>query len=113
VIRKMLFGGLRVVDTQVLTMLERTVLATDIHAWAKFYSGGGPANDISKLTPFNASSTANTYTSASGKTIRTVSSIARTVKNVTQITRNSSTSATATSTAHGFAVGNVVLIQGA
>jgi type IV pilus assembly protein PilY1 len=112
VVRKTLYGGLRVTDTQVLTVLERTVIPTDVHAWSKFYSGS-LANDISKLTPFNVSSTPNTYVSATGKTIRSVASITRTTRSITQITGAGTTATVTTSAAHGFAVGTVVLIAGA
>lgn len=48
-IRKILFGGHRRVDTSTDTVLERTYLPPDIHAFAKYYNG----DDISGLTPFS------------------------------------------------------------
>jgi len=50
VIRKILFGGHRRVDTAVSTVLERAYLPHDAHSWAKYYGG----NDLDKLTPFSA-----------------------------------------------------------
>jgi type IV pilus assembly protein PilY1 len=57
-VRKILYGGLRSTDTQNQTILERAYLPTDAHSFAKFYAG----NDISKLTPYNVSSTAPSAT---------------------------------------------------
>jgi len=48
-VRKILFGGLRTVDTSSETVLERTYLPNDAHSFAKYYNGA----DIAKLTPFN------------------------------------------------------------
>ncbi len=48
VIRKILFGGHRRVDTSTDTVLERSYLPHDAHSWAKYYDGP----DIEKLTPF-------------------------------------------------------------
>lgn len=49
VIRKILFGGHRRVDTATTTVLERAYLPHDAHSWAKYYNG----NDLDKLTPFS------------------------------------------------------------
>jgi type IV pilus assembly protein PilY1 len=49
VVRRILYGGRRVEDTESLTVLERAHLPTDAHSFAKHYAGA----DISKLTPFN------------------------------------------------------------
>lgn len=49
VIRKILFGGHRRVDTATTTVLERSYLPHDAHSWAKYYNG----NDLDKLTPFS------------------------------------------------------------
>jgi len=49
VVRKLLFGGHRRVDTATATILERTYLPKDAHSWAKHYDGA----DIPKLTPFS------------------------------------------------------------
>jgi len=55
VVRKILFGGKRIVDDSVTldgtarTVLERAYLPNDAHAWAKYYNG----DDIAKLTPFS------------------------------------------------------------
>ncbi|MBU3070684.1 hypothetical protein KOI40_12700 [Aestuariicella sp. G3-2] len=47
-IRKVLYGGFRRVDTDSLTVLERTFLTNDAHSFAKYYDG----NDIARLTPY-------------------------------------------------------------
>ena len=47
VIRKVLFGGYRSVDTSGTTVLSRTKLPRDAHSWVKVYNG----SDISQLTP--------------------------------------------------------------
>ena len=47
-VRKILFGGLRTVDTSSDTVLERAFLPNDAHSFAKFYGGA----DVNKLTPF-------------------------------------------------------------
>lgn len=66
IIRKVLFGGHRRVDTATTTggetVLERTYLPHDAHSWAKYYDGNG-RNDINKLTPFTTAS----YTDADKK----------------------------------------------
>ena len=48
VVRKILFGGHRRVDTSTETVLERAYLPHDAHSWAKHYDGA----DIENLTPF-------------------------------------------------------------
>src|SRR5262249_17567720 len=55
-IRKLLYGGMRSTDqtfaaggVNAETVLERSYLPTDAHAWAKYYTG----TDIPRLTPFN------------------------------------------------------------
>jgi type IV pilus assembly protein PilY1 len=58
-VRKLLYGGFRTVDQDGLTVLERTSVATDGHAWAKHYRGG----DIDRVTPFtNIELTEKVYT---------------------------------------------------
>jgi type IV pilus assembly protein PilY1 len=52
-VRKLLYGGLRQVDSQTDTVLERAFIPTDAHAWAKYYNGA----DIAKLTPFTTTVT--------------------------------------------------------
>jgi type IV pilus assembly protein PilY1 len=49
-VRKLLYGGQRSTDTATLTVLQRTYLPTDAHAFAKYYDGA----DIPQLTPFTA-----------------------------------------------------------
>lgn len=48
-IRKILYGGMRTIETGVRTVLERQYLPTDAHSFAKYYNGP----DIAKLTPFS------------------------------------------------------------
>jgi len=48
-IRKVLYGGLRQVDTNTTTVLGRALLPRDGHSWVKTYTG----SDISSFTPFN------------------------------------------------------------
>lgn len=48
VVRKILYGGYRSVDTATTTVLERTYLPMDAHAWARYYDKA----DINLLTPF-------------------------------------------------------------
>lgn len=47
VMRKVLFGGKRTTDDATTTVLSRTTLSRDNHAWVKFYNGA----DIGSLTP--------------------------------------------------------------
>lgn len=49
VVRKILFGGHRRLDSATDTTLERTYLPHDAHSWAKYYSG----SDLYNLTPFD------------------------------------------------------------
>lgn len=53
VVRQILYGGYRSTDTSSTTVLERSYLPMDAHAWARFYAG----DDINKLTPFASSDT--------------------------------------------------------
>lgn len=48
IVRKILFGGHRRTDSSTETVLERTYLPHDAHAWAKYYDG----TDLDDLTPF-------------------------------------------------------------
>ena len=50
VVRWILYGGMRVVDSPSRTVLERTHLPTDAHSFAKYYDGA----DLHKLTPFTS-----------------------------------------------------------
>ncbi len=49
IVRKVLYGGKRVVDTASSTILERAFIPLDAHSFAKFYGGG----DLHHLTPFS------------------------------------------------------------
>jgi type IV pilus assembly protein PilY1 len=48
VVRKILFGGYRRVDSATETVLERAYVPTDAHSWVKYYDG----DDLNRLTPF-------------------------------------------------------------
>ena len=70
VLRKLLYGGTRSSDptsTSSNTVLERTYLPMDAHAFAKFYNG----SDINQLTPFTVATTAPTGTSTSSFSVST------------------------------------------
>jgi type IV pilus assembly protein PilY1 len=51
-VRRILYGGKRVVDSETQTVLERAYLPTDAHSFAKFYNG----TDLDQLTPFSSGS---------------------------------------------------------
>ncbi|MHA7879899.1 MAG: pilus assembly protein [Saccharospirillum sp.] len=61
VVRKILYGGFRSTDTSSLTVLERSYLPMDAHAWARHYDG----TDIARLTPFAHQGPAVTVSSTS------------------------------------------------
>lgn len=74
VLRRLLYGGTRSSDptsASSATVLERTYLPMDAHAFAKYYNG----TDINKLTPFSVASTAPTGTSTSSFSIGTGSKV--------------------------------------
>ena len=78
VVRRILYGGFRAVDTASaatpsvsVSVLERAHLTSDAHAFAKYYYG----TDISKLTPFNPGSTTFTISTAAGTTSVTAQQI--------------------------------------
>lgn len=48
IVRKILFGGMRSLDNDSVTVLERAYIPPDSHAWAKYYRN----DDIGRLTPF-------------------------------------------------------------
>ena len=50
-VRKVLYGGKRVVDTSNSTVLERALLPNDAHSYTKYYNG----TDLPLLTPFSNS----------------------------------------------------------
>ncbi|BCD95887.1 pilus assembly protein [Marinagarivorans cellulosilyticus] len=50
VVRKILYGGFRSVDSSTSTVLERSHLPNDAHSFAKYYNG----TDLGKLTPFGS-----------------------------------------------------------
>lgn len=64
IIRKVLYGGYRTVDTNTTTVLSRATLPRDAHSWAKVYTG----SDIGNLTPnaWTAITFCNTNTSGTG-----------------------------------------------
>ncbi|HXE76779.1 MAG TPA: hypothetical protein VN614_00870 [Rhodanobacter sp.] len=53
IIRWVLYGGTRSVDTPAKTVLERAEIPDDLHAWAKVYTG----SDISSYTPYSTTET--------------------------------------------------------
>lgn len=71
-VRKLLYGGLRSTDqtfasggANAITVLERSYLPTDAHAFAKYYNGA----DIAQLTPFTIANTPTAVASTSNVTI--------------------------------------------
>lgn len=71
-VRKLLYGGLRSTDqtfaaggVNALTVLERSYLPTDAHAFAKYYNG----TDIDRLTPFSSPATPTPVSSSSSQSI--------------------------------------------
>lgn len=74
-VRKLLYGGLRATDqtyaaggVNAATVLERTYLPTDAHAYAKYYNGDGGAA-INEVTPFNPPTTPPASSSSSSVSI--------------------------------------------
>jgi type IV pilus assembly protein PilY1 len=65
VLRKVLYGGMRSTDTADTTVLERTHLPTDAHAFAKYYKG----DDLDNLTPFTAEQLAPSTTSSTSRAL--------------------------------------------
>lgn len=65
VVRKILYGGYRQVDTAAETVLERSMLPNDAHSFAKYYNG----TDINRLTPFSDITAGLEETAATGITI--------------------------------------------
>lgn len=66
VMRRLLFGGYRSTDTNGTTVLERALIPTEAHAWAKHYRGA----DVHRLVPFSATqvlTAPRTYTSSSDR----------------------------------------------
>lgn len=55
IIRKVLYGGRRVVDTAGSTVLERAHIPSDVHSFAKHYAGA----DLPRLTPYSANASAS------------------------------------------------------
>ncbi len=63
-VRKILYGGLRYVDSDTATtsvVLERAYVPPDAHGWAKYYNG----TDIASLTPFSPPTAPATGTGSS------------------------------------------------
>jgi type IV pilus assembly protein PilY1 len=67
-VRKALYGGLRHIDSASRTVLERTYLPNDAHAWVRHYAN----DDIDRLTPFTLPP-ATTTTSSTSVTIPSAS----------------------------------------
>ncbi|WP_062268561.1 hypothetical protein [Endozoicomonas arenosclerae] len=51
-IRKVLYGGMRITDSTTLTTLERAEIPFDFHAFSKIYTG----SDVEDFTPYSSSS---------------------------------------------------------
>lgn len=51
-IRKVLYGGYRVIDTEDLTVIQRTYIPQDGHSWGKEYSNNS-SYQINQFTPFS------------------------------------------------------------
>ncbi|MER3547448.1 MAG: hypothetical protein C4338_07525, partial [Rhodanobacteraceae bacterium] len=49
IVRRVLYGGKRSIDTPTQTVLERAAVPNDLHAWVKVYTG----SDIGSFTPFS------------------------------------------------------------
>lgn len=49
IVRQVLYGGLRSIDTGTQTVLERAAVPNDLHAWVKVYEG----SDVASFTPFS------------------------------------------------------------
>ncbi|WP_111643330.1 pilus assembly protein [Marinimicrobium alkaliphilum] len=64
-VRKILYGGLRHVDTATETVLERAFIPHDAHSFSKYYNG----TDIGRLTPFGSVTSGLTETKETGITI--------------------------------------------
>lgn len=63
-VRKLLYGGMRSTDqtfasggANAVTVLERSYLPTEAHAWSKYYGGA----DIAQLTPFTVATAATPF----------------------------------------------------
>jgi type IV pilus assembly protein PilY1 len=56
VLRLVLYGGNRSIDTKDTTVLERSYIPSDLHAWAKVYLG----TDVNEYTPFTTTNTGGT-----------------------------------------------------
>jgi type IV pilus assembly protein PilY1 len=55
-LRRVLYGGRRVVDTQSATVLERALIPADFHAFAKVFTPAGGAAEMARFTPFSTTS---------------------------------------------------------
>ncbi|HWM42570.1 MAG TPA: PilC/PilY family type IV pilus protein [Burkholderiales bacterium] len=80
VMRRLLFGGFRSTDTSGTTVLERALIPTEAHAWAKHYRGA----DVRQLVPFSASevlTAPRTVTSTSSVSFTTTGSRTFSVSN--------------------------------
>lgn len=55
ILRKVLYGGYRSTDTDTQTVLERVLLPTDVHAFAKVFAPGGGTAEMALYTPYRDS----------------------------------------------------------
>jgi len=65
VVRKILYGGYRSIDTATETELERSYIPSDMHSWVKHYRG----SDLDRLTPFNVTTSEPIANSSTSVTI--------------------------------------------
>lgn len=78
VLRFVLYGGKRSTDTATTTVLERSYIPSDLHAWAKVYN----AADVNKFTPYttypitmcnvSVDDSTTTFTNGTGPLLRVV-----------------------------------------
>ncbi len=100
-VRKLLYGGKRVVDNANTTVLERASLPTDAHSFAKYYAG----SDLDKLTPFAAVATP-AFGPVSGDLDYFTNK-----RGISGISRSGNTATVTTSDDHGFENGQWVEIS--
>jgi type IV pilus assembly protein PilY1 len=53
-LRRVLYGGKRSVDTAAGTVLERALIPPDMHAFAKVFAPSGGASDVALYTPYSS-----------------------------------------------------------
>jgi len=61
-LRKVLYGGYRFTDTTAETILERVLLPTDVHAFAKVFAPAAGAAEMARYTPYSTNERINAIT---------------------------------------------------